>query len=158
MATAGTRRTDDRDRAGRTLAQTFCLAFGLTLIAVGILGFIASSSFSTGNNPAGSDFILFKVNAWHNIVHIASGAFLLACAARGPLAATGATAFGVIYGIVTVYGLIDGNDVLHLIPVDTADNILHIALTLLALAVGLTSGGLMASSRNTRGRGAQPAV
>ena len=58
---------------GRTPAQLYALLFGITLLAVGILGFIADSSFDTGSNVQGSDFIIFEVNGWHNLVHIASG-------------------------------------------------------------------------------------
>ena len=140
---------DRRDTAGRTLAQTFCLVFGATLLAVGILGFIfGGSNFDTGAGVQGDEFIVFEVNGWHNIVHIASGLLLLLAAPKGPLAATVATAFGAVYAIVTVWGFVDGNDVLGLIPVNTADNLLHVALTVAALFVGLTAGGLMAASRN----------
>jgi hypothetical protein len=41
--------------------------------------------------------------------------------------------------VVTVIGLIDGNDVLGLIPINPADNVLHILLTIAALAAGLSS-------------------
>src|SRR2546430_12539290 len=47
------------------------------------------------------------------------------------------TLFRSAYGLVTIIGWIDGNDVLGLFPVDTADNVLHTVLTLAALAVGL---------------------
>ena len=57
----------------RTPAQLYSLLFGITLLAVGILGFIANSSFGSGSNVQGSDFIIFEVNGWHNLVHIASG-------------------------------------------------------------------------------------
>ena len=149
MATA--RHDDRRDRAGRTLAQTFCLAFGITLIAIGILGFLVSSNFDTGNALQGDELIIFEVNGWHNLVHIASGLLLVLAAPNGPLAATVATAFGVVYALVTVWGFIDGNDVFNLIPVNTADNFLHLVLTAAALFVGFSSGGLMASSRSDSG-------
>jgi hypothetical protein len=48
-----------------------------------------------------------------------------------------ALSFGAIYGVVTIIGLIDGKDVLGLFPVNPADNILHIVLTLAAFAAGL---------------------
>ena len=91
---AGVRRCDWRDRAqprqrktmnrsdARTPAQLYALLFGITLLAVGILGFIADSSFDTGSNVQGSDFIIFEVNGWHNLVHIASGAAGIALAPR----------------------------------------------------------------------------
>jgi hypothetical protein len=48
-----------------------------------------------------------------------------------------ALSFGAIYGVVTIIGLIDGKDVLGLFPVNPADNILHIVLTITAFAAGL---------------------
>ena len=37
---------------------------------------------------------------------------------------------------MTVWGFVDGNSVLWLVPVNTADNFLHLALGLLGLAAG----------------------
>ena len=133
----------DRDR-GRSAAQWFCLVVGGTLVIVGLLGFLAEATFDTsaGSDPGaldGENFILFEVNGWHNVVHIASGLFLLALAGRHRTARTAALSFGAIYAVVTVIGLIDGHDVLGLIPVNPADNVLHILLTVAALAAGLTS-------------------
>ena len=76
---------DDRTR-GRSAAQWFCLIVGATLVVVGLLGFIAEAKFDTsaGGDPGaldGENFVLFEVNGWHNVVHIASGLFLLALAA-----------------------------------------------------------------------------
>ena len=72
-------------------------------------------------------------------MHIASGLFLLALAGKHRTARTAALAFGAIYAVVTVVGLIDGHDVLGVIPVNPADNVLHILLTVAALAAGLVS-------------------
>jgi hypothetical protein len=134
---------DDRNR-GRSAAQWFCLVIGGTLVLVGLLGFIAEATFDTsaGSDPGavdGENFILFEVNGWHNVVHILSGAFLLALSCKHRTARTAALAFGAIYAVVTVIGLIDGHDVLGLIPINPADNVLHILLTITALAVGLIS-------------------
>jgi hypothetical protein len=134
---------DDRNR-GRSAAQWFCLIIGGTLVLVGLLGFLAEATFDTsaGSDPGaldGENFILFEVNGWHNVVHIASGLFLLALAGKHRTARTAALAFGAIYAVVTVIGLIDGHDVLGLIPINPADNVLHILLTVAALAVGLVS-------------------
>jgi hypothetical protein len=134
---------DDRNR-GRSAAQWFCLIIGGTLVLVGLLAFLAEATFDTsaGSDPGaldGEKFILFEVNGWHNVVHIASGLFLLALAGKHRTARTAALAFGAIYAVVTVIGLIDGHDVLGLIPINPADNVLHILLTVAALAVGLVS-------------------
>ena len=143
MATANDGRADDRDE-GRSLAQWFCLIVGLTLILAGIAGFFVEAKFDTaiGGDPGaldGESLLGFEVNGWHNVVHIATGLFLLVFAARHAAAKTAALVFGVTYAVVTVIGLIDGKDVLGLIPVNKADNVLHIVLSVLAIAVGLAS-------------------
>jgi len=147
-ATGGGAGASAKGRAGRTLAQTFCLVTGLVLIAVGVLGFFfGGSGFSVGPAVSGQPFIIFEVNGWHNIVHLASGALLLLVAAKPATAITGALVFGVVYVVVTLWGFIDGNDILSIVPVNTADNFLHLALAVVALLVGLTAGGLVGSAR-----------
>jgi uncharacterized protein DUF4383 len=134
----------DARKRGRSAAQWFCLIIGATLVVIGLLGFLAEATFDTsaGSDPGaldGENFILFEVNGWHNVVHILSGAFLLALAGKHRTARTAALAFGAIYAVVTAIGLVDGHDVLGLIPVNPADNVLHILLTVTALLAGLVS-------------------
>ena len=124
---------------GRTPAQLYALLFGATLVLAGILGFVVDSSFDVGNGIQGDDLVLFEVNGIHNLVHIASGALLLAVASRPGAARVAATGFGLVYGLVTVLGLIDSEDVLGLIPVNTADSVLHLAIATLAVVSGLMS-------------------
>jgi hypothetical protein len=123
----------------RTPAQLYALLFGILLLAVGILGFIADSSFDTGSNVQGSDLIIFEVNGWHNLVHIASGIVGIALSRRADSARLFALGFGAVYLLVTILGFIDGNDVLGLIPVDAADNVLHLAIAALGIGAGLAS-------------------
>ncbi len=137
----GQRREDVSQTRGRTPAQWYCLLIGATLLLAGILGFIAEATFDTpasGRDGFG-DLILFEVNGWHNLVHLASGALLLAAAPRRSSAKVVALGFGLVYGLVAIIGLIDGSDVLGLIPVNGADNVLHILLSLLGIAAGLVS-------------------
>ena len=155
MAAPGARAVGTGDgahrRHGLTPAQIYCLAIGATLLLVGLLGFIADATFDTGatgrdddgGNAGGAlqgdSFLGFEVNGWHNVVHILSGVLLLASFRLRGAAKTAALAFGVVYGIVTVIGLIDGNDVLGLIPVNPADNVLHLLLSALGVVSGLVS-------------------
>jgi hypothetical protein len=127
-----------RDHRRRHPAQLFCALMGPVLLVVGIGGFIASAAFDTGH-PDGSDLLIFEVNGWHNLVHIASGLLLLAGVRSYAAARTVTLTFAMAYGLVTIIGWIDGHDVLGLFPVDTADNLLHTFLTLAALAFGLMS-------------------
>ena len=146
------RRSGVKEGAARTLAQTACLAIGATLIAVGVLGFIfGGSNFNAGGTVQGKEFLIFEVNGWHNIVHLATGAFLVLMAAKAKSAVTGLLVFGVVYVVVTVWGFIDGNDIAAIVPVNTADNWLHFALAVAAIAIALSAGGL-AKRANTEGR------
>ena len=67
----------------------------------------------------GSDLIIFEVNGWHNLVHIASGLLGIALARRNDTARLFALGFGAVYLLVTIYGFADGNDVIGLLPINT---------------------------------------
>ena len=145
MATSGAHpagaRVNRTDRR-RTPAQWYCLLAGLALLLAGIAGFIADSSFDTGDGIQGGELLsIFEVNGIHNLIHVASGLLLLAASPKRASAKTVAIAFGLVYGIVTIIGLIDGETVLGLIPVNPADNVLHIGLSLLGLITGFMSRG-----------------
>ena len=134
-----------------TPAQIYCLAIGATLLLVGLFGFIADATFDTGATGTdseggnaggglqGDSFLGFEVNGWHNLVHLLSGLFLLASFRRRGAAKTAALAFGVVYLIVTAICMIDGDDVLGFIPVNAADNVLHLVLGTLGVISGLVS-------------------
>ena len=147
MATTGARatgaqRNTNADHGKRTPAQWYCLLFGGTLLAVGLIGFLANASFVTGRELEDDPLLgIFDVNGWHNVVHVLSGAFLLALSKKRATAKTAALAFGLVYGLVTVIGFIDGSDVLAIIPVNTADNLLHLAISSAAIVSGLISSG-----------------
>ncbi len=146
------RKAGRAEGAGRTLAQGASLVIGLVLIAVGALGFFfGGSEFGVGGSLEGQEFIVFEVNGWHNVVHLATGAFLVLMAATARSAVTGLLIFGLAYAVVTVWGFIDGNDVANVIPVNTADNWLHVALTAAALLIAVVSGGLLRKSSRTHG-------
>ena len=139
------RRIDERDRR-RTAAQLYCSLTGAALLLAGLLGMLYDSSFDTARGAGQSldgDTLLgiFEVNGIHNVVHIASGLLLLMLAPARRAAKAGAILFGLVYGAVTLVGVIDRADVLGLFPVNDADHFLHAALSLLGLAAGLASRG-----------------
>lgn len=124
----------------RTPAQVYAVVIGALLVVVGILGFFADAGFGNlGTDVEGDDFIIFEVNGWHNVVHIVSGVAGLALMGTAMGARAFALGFGAIYGVVTIWGFIDGNSVLWLIPVDLADNFLHLAISVAGIAAGLVS-------------------
>src|SRR5215210_5402793 len=101
---------DDR----RTPAQWYCLLAGLALLLAGVFGFISDSSFDTGDRVQGDLFLGFEANAIHNLIHVASGLVLLAASRRRAPARAVALGFGLVYGLVAIIGLVDGEDVLDL--------------------------------------------
>lgn len=135
----------------RTPAQLYSMLFGAVLLVVGVVGFAVDASFGTGTGVQGDELVLFEVNGWHNLVHVASGALGLALAASPAGARLFALGFGAVYLAVTVWGFVDGNSVLGLLPVNTADNFLHLAIAAAGLAAGLASSPRM-EARPSSGR------
>ena len=124
-----------------TPASLYASLIGATLLVAGIIGFFYSASFGS---PGEVDavFGILDVNAWHNLVHIASGALGLLAFTAGPRAArTYALAFGVVYIVVALWGFVigSGESILGFIPINTEDNILHTVLGLLGVGAGLAS-------------------
>ena len=126
--------------SAKTPAQLYSLVLGATLLIAGIAGFLVDSSFGPlGSNVEGSNLILFEVNGIHNIVHLASGALGLAMWRNPASARLFALGFGSIYLIVTVLGFAMGDNVLGIIPINAADNVLHLAIAAVGLVAGLAS-------------------
>ena len=112
-------------------AQVFGLVLGATLVAAGILGFFYNSTFSSDESVRDAVLGILDVNAWHNLVHIGTGALTLLFALRSESAArTWALAFGVLYVVVAAWGFIigSGESILSIIPINTEDSVLHLVL------------------------------
>lgn len=119
-------------------ARLYATVVGALLTILGIIGFFYSSSFGS---PGTVDdvFGIFAVNGWHNILHLATG--LLGLMAAGYLARTYALAVGLLYLVLAIWGFIAGSGeaILSIIPVNTADNLLHLLIGLIGLAAGAAS-------------------
>jgi uncharacterized protein DUF4383 len=116
-------------------ASLYAGLIGAVLLVAGIIGFFYSASFGS---PGNVDAVLgiLDVNAWHNLIHIASGALgLLAFSAGARASRTYALAFGAIYIVVAIWGFIIGSheSILGFVPVNTEDNFLHLILGVLGL-------------------------
>ena len=110
-------------------ARVLANLFGITFVAVGLLGFLP--------NPIVAPDGIFAVNAAHNLVHVLTGVGFLAGAwfghARTTLIGIGAAYVGVaILGFLT-----SGDALLGLIHINTADKWLHAGLAGAILASGL---------------------
>jgi hypothetical protein len=132
-------------------------AVGAVFLLVGILGFIPGITTPYADMKfAGheSDALLlgiFQVSVLHNIVHLLFGVAGLALARRADTARTYLIGGGAIYLILWVYGLIvDKNSAANFVPVNTADNWLHLLLGLGMIAAGVILSrpkGQMGTSR-----------
>jgi Domain of unknown function (DUF4383) len=126
----------------RSPAQVYALVIGVTLVAIGVVGFFYSASFSTGDGAEREAALgILDVNGWHNVVHIASGAVGLALAGSYGGARSYAIAFGAVYLVVAALGFAagDGEEILDIVPVNTQDNVLHLLIALAGLGAGLAT-------------------
>ena len=113
----------------RTPAQWFCLIGGALLVGRGLFGFVLlDSDFSTPGE------------GWHHLIHLASGAVLLAAfALNAEVARAAAIAFGIGYSSLAVAGVVEGDTAFGLIGADAADKLFHTVIGLASLASGLIS-------------------
>jgi hypothetical protein len=122
-------------------ARLYALVVGTVLVAAGIIGFFYNAHFGSGNDVFGNDssvkvFGILAVNGWHNVVHIATGA--LGLLAAGYAARAYAYGLGVVYIAIAIWGFIigSGDSILTIVPVNTADNFLHLILGVLGVLAG----------------------
>ena len=116
----------------RTLVQNVARLVGVVFLLVGIAGFIPglTTNLYEGLEFAGNDGTaellgIFQVSVLHNIVHGLFGLAGLALAATPSGARTYLIGGGAIYLALFAIGIIGGGD---WIPVDDADNWLHLLL------------------------------
>ena len=132
----------------RSLAQTLALVFGIAFLGAGILGFIPGITTNLGDikfagNDSPSELLgLFQVSILHNIVHLLFGIAGIALARTVDGAQKYLLWGGVIYIVLFLYGLFvsEGSDA-NFVPVNNADDVLH-----LILGLGLLAGWFV--SRN----------
>ena len=135
------------ERAARTerdLVRTLAMAVAATFVLVGVLGFIPGITTDYDDLGFASDdseamlLGIFQVSILHNIVHLAFGLVGLAMARTLDGARTFLIGGGLIYLLLWIYGLlIDQDGGANFIPINTADNWLHLGLGAGMVLVGL---------------------
>lgn len=132
---------------GRTNVQTAALVVGVVFLLVAILGFVPGvtshyDQLSFAGHESGAMLLgLFQVSILHNVVHLLFGIAGIAMAKTRGAARNYLLWGGVIYLVLWIYGLlIDHESVANFVPVNNADNWLHLVLGIgmVALAVLLT--------------------
>jgi Domain of unknown function (DUF4383) len=126
----------------RTPVQSIAALVGLVFLLVGILGFIPGITTNyddlgfAGHDSTAKLLGIFQVSVLHNIVHLAFGVGILM--AKTPEGArTYLIGGGVAYLAVWLIGIIGGLDWL---PVNAADNWLHLILGVGMIALGFVTG------------------
>jgi Domain of unknown function (DUF4383) len=144
-------------RRSPSLVNTAAMIVGVVFVLVGILGFIPGitthyGDLSFAGHGSGAKLLgIFQVSILHNIVHLLFG---LAGIAAGRAAPSAARSYlvggGVIYLVLWIYGLvIDKGSSANFVPVNNADNWLHLLLGIGMVALGVALGRT-ATSTTTR--------
>ena len=126
---------------GRHPIQYIALIYGLVFLLVGILGFIpgvTTNYDSLALLGADSEALLlgiFQVSILHNVVHVLFGVAGLALARTARSSRHFLLWGGVIYAVLWIYGLlIDHDSAANFVPVNDADNWLHLVLAATMIA------------------------
>jgi hypothetical protein len=119
---------------------------GAILTIGGILGFFYSASFGSPGHVKDA-LGVFTVNGWLNSFHLLTG--LLGLIATGYLARSYAIGVGLGYLVLAIWGfaLGGGEAILGILPVSTANNLLHLLFGLTGIAAGFTSARTRVPSR-----------
>jgi arginine exporter protein ArgO len=137
-----------RTRTGRTPVQTVALVVGIVFLLVGIAGFIpglttdyGSMSFA-GMNSMAMLLGVFQVSVLHNIVHLLFGVVGVAASRRARASKLFLIIGGIVYAVLWLYGLvIDMNSNANFVPLNTADNWLHLVLAVGMILLGIVVRG-----------------
>jgi len=144
-------------RVGRSPVQRAALAVGVVFLVVGVLGFVPGitsdydSLGAAGHESHAMLLGIFQVSVLHNIVHLLFGVGGVLLARRSDTARTYLLAGGVVYLVLWVYGLLTGeNSGANFVPVNNADNWLHLVLGIGMIALGLLTTRRTASTADGR--------
>ncbi|WP_434446734.1 DUF4383 domain-containing protein [Lentzea sp. E54] len=127
--------------------QVVAVVVGVVFLLVGILGFVPGvtanyDQLTFAGHGAGALLLgIFAVSVLHNLVHAAFGVAGLLLARTAGGARSFLIGGGVIYLVLWLYGLvIDHDSAANFVPVNTADNWLHLGLGLGMVLLGALLG------------------
>ncbi|QOC95203.1 DUF4383 domain-containing protein [Micromonospora craniellae] len=143
----------------RTPAQLAALVVAVVFLLVGVLGFVPGITTNygelsfAGHHSEARLLGIFQVSVLHNLVHLAFGVVGLALARSLGGARLFLIGGGAVYLVLWIYGLVVvDRGAANFIPVNGADNWLHLGLALGMLALGL----LLSNRGGTGGRLDEP--
>lgn len=119
------------------------LVVGIVFLVVGVMGFIPGLTTNygrmqfAGHHSEAYLLGLFQVSILHNLVHLVFGVAGVAMARAAATARLFLVGGGVIYLVLWLYGLVIGYDsAANFVPLNDADNWLHLGLGIGMLALG----------------------
>jgi hypothetical protein len=131
----------------RPLIQLAATAVAATFVLVAVLGFVPGittnySELSFAGHESEAKLLgLFQVSVLHNIVHGLFGLIGLALARSVAGARNYLVGGGIVYLVLTMYGsVIDLDSNVNFVPVNVADNFLHLGLGVAMIGQGVVLG------------------
>jgi uncharacterized membrane protein YiaA len=156
-----TARTAGKPSTVSTPVQKAALAVGAVFLVVGIAGFIPGittdyDQLSFAGHHLGAMLLgVFAVSVLHNIVHLLFGAAGIGLARTFNSARLYLIIGGAVYVVLWVYGLaIERHSDANFVPVNTADNWLHLALAVVMIGLGVILGRTHDTPHGVRPAGA----
>ncbi|KQV67750.1 hypothetical protein ASC64_11055 [Nocardioides sp. Root122] len=117
---------------------------GTAFLLVGVLGFIPGITTpydglrAAGHGSHAELLGLFQVSTLHNVVHLLFGVAGMVLARTWSAARVFLVGGGVVYLVLSLYGsVVDQQSRANVVPLDTADNWLHLVLGIGMIALGI---------------------
>ncbi|MCG7596009.1 DUF4383 domain-containing protein [Mycobacterium sp. PSTR-4-N] len=136
-----------RTSTPRSQAQWASLIVGVVFLIVGIAGFIPGVTTDYGEltfagHHSGAMLLgIFAVSVLHNIVHLLFGIAGILFARSVTAARSYLIVGGIVYAVLWLYGLIiDRDSSMNFVPLNNADNWLHLVLAVGMIALGVLLG------------------
>jgi hypothetical protein len=133
-----------RSTTGTTALQKAAGVVAAVFLLVGVLGFVPGITTDYDRlalwGPQSHAHLLgiFQVSVLHNVVHLLFGLMGLAAARSAPGARGFLVGGGLVYAVLWAYGvLVDQGSQANFVPLDHADNWLHLALAVAMIGLGL---------------------
>jgi hypothetical protein len=131
----------------RTPVQIATVVVAVVFLLVGVLGFVPGittnyDQLTFAGHMSGAALLgIFNVSILHNIVHLLFGVVGLLAARTPGGARSYLLAGGIIYLVLFIYGLVIPMDgPANFVPVNSADNVLHLILAIGMVGLGVALG------------------
>ena len=131
----------------RSPVQFAATVVGVVFLLVGVLGFVPGvttqlDALAVAGHGSGAMLLgLFHVSVLHNLVHLLFGVAGLALARTSGAAYGYLVGGGAIYLLLAIYGaFVPADSAANVVPVNTADNWLHLVLAAGMVGLGLALG------------------